>query len=182
MVVNQALEAIRAGDEGALGTLFDEVYDELVALARRQRRRWSGNDTLDTTSLVHESFLKLVDRSRFDWTDLRHFFAVAAKAMRHILIDYAQRQGAQKRGGGLRRVELGDAEAASRARQDTLVAVGRGLDQLAAVDARRASVFEYRFFLGLSVAETGEILEISQATVKRDWQLAAAFLKLQLEP
>jgi RNA polymerase sigma factor (TIGR02999 family) len=179
--VNAALDAARAGDEGALASLFTEVYDELHQLARRQRRRWSGNETLDTTALVHESYLKLVDRSRFQWADLRHFFAVAAKAMRHVLIDYAGKQRAQRRGGDRLRVELDEAHAASGAAQETLISLGAGLDELAKIDPRRASVFEYRFFLGLSVVETGELLAISPATVKRDWSLATAYLRVYLE-
>jgi RNA polymerase sigma factor (TIGR02999 family) len=180
--VTDALEAVKRGEEGALATLFGQVYDELHQLAHRQRQRWSGNETLDTTALVHESFLKLVDRSRFEWADLRHFFAVAAKAMRHILIDYAGKQSAQRRGGARRPISLDDVDAASSADLETLVALGAGLDELAAVDARRASVFEYRFFLGLEVSETAELLGISPATVKRDWTLAVAFLRVYAEP
>lgn len=179
-MVNAALESVRNGDESALATLFAKVYDELHELAHHQRRRWSGNETLDTTALVHESYLKLVDRTRFEWADLRHFFAVAAKAMRQILINYAEKQRAQKRGGDRRRVEFDDAHAASKAEQEMLVALGAGLDRLGEIDERRARVFEYRFFLGLSVAETAELLAVSPATVKRDWALASAFLKVHL--
>jgi RNA polymerase sigma factor (TIGR02999 family) len=178
--VGRALEAARRGEDGALAALYTAVYDELVELARRHRRRWSGNETIDTTGLVHESFLRLVDRTRFDWDDQRHFFAVAAKAMRHVLIDYAAKQGAVKRGGDQRRVDLDESVPAEALGSDVLVAVGAGLDQLAQLDPRGASVFEYRFFLGLSVDETAELLAISPATVKRDWALAAAFLQLHL--
>jgi RNA polymerase sigma factor (TIGR02999 family) len=180
-VVNAALESVRRGDEGALDTLFSEVYDELHHMARYQRQRWSGNNTLDTTALVHESYLKLVDRTRFEWADLRHFFAVATKAMRHILINYAEKQRAQRRGGDLRRVELDEQAAAATAEHETLVALGAGLDQLAAIDPRRATVFESRFFLGLSVEETADLLQISPATVKRDWTLAVAYLRVTVE-
>ena len=179
--VNQALDAVRRGDDGALASLFDEVYAELAVLAHRQRRRWVGQDTLDTSALVHDCFLKLADRDRLGCVDMRHFYAVAAKAMRHILIDYALRRGTRKRGGDRQRVDLTDAKLAAHATQETLVAVGVGLDRLAAMDPRRASVFECRFFLGMGVAETAETLGISPATVKRDWALAAAFLQVQLE-
>jgi RNA polymerase sigma factor (TIGR02999 family) len=180
-LVTEALESAREGDEAALATLYGEVYDELYQLARRQRRRWTGNETLDTTALVHESYLKLVDRSRFAWNDLRHFFAVAARAMRHILINYAEQARAAKRGGDRARIDLDDAMAASTAEQETLVILGAGVDELTRVDERRAQVFEYRFFLGLSVTETAELLDISPATVKRDWTMACAFLRVYLE-
>lgn len=180
--VAEALEAVRRGEPNGLAALYSVVYDDLVELARHHRRRWSGNDTLDTTGLVHESFLRLVGRERFDFESQRHFFAVAAKVMRHVLIDYAARQGAGKRGGDLRRIELDDGVSAQGAGPELLTAVGAGLDQLAALEPRQASVFEYRFFLGLSVEETADLLAISAATVKRDWSLAAAFLQLHLGP
>src|SRR5690606_15112610 len=109
--VSDALEAARRGDQEALSRLFTEVYDELHELAHLQRRRWSGNHTLDTTALLHESYLRLVDRSRFERRDLGHFFAVACKAMRHILIDYARTRQALKRGGDQEQVPLADAAA-----------------------------------------------------------------------
>ncbi|MBZ0110818.1 MAG: sigma-70 family RNA polymerase sigma factor [Thermoanaerobaculia bacterium] len=178
--VSAALEAVRRGEESGLATLYAAVYDDLREVAHRQRRRWIGNATLDTTSLVHESYLRLVGRNAFDWNDKRHFFAVAAKAMRHILIDYAEQQNALRRGGDHQRVTLADGDAATQAQPETLLALGAGLDELSATDARRATVFELRFFLGSSVLETAQLLDISPATVKRDWALAAAFLRLYL--
>lgn len=180
-LLNHCLEAARDGCDQAVAELFEHVYGELHGLARRQRRRWAGNHTMDTTSLLHESFVKLVDRDRFGWADLSHFFAVAAKAMRHILIDYAKRQRTRKRGGEHQRVDWTDRHGASPPSLATLVAVAGSLERLHRIDSRRAAVFEFRFFLGLSVAETAETLEISPATVKRDWTLAAAFLRTQLE-
>jgi RNA polymerase sigma factor (TIGR02999 family) len=179
--VNAALESALRGDEGAMATLFSEIYDELHRIAHFQRRRWSGNHTLDTTALVHESYLKLVDRGRFKYADLRHFFAVAARTMRHLLINYAERQRAQRRGGALHLIQFDEEDAAAGAEQEMLVVLGDGLDHLAAVDTRRATVFEWRFFLGFSVDETAELLQISPATVKRDWTLAVAFLRTTMK-
>lgn len=179
--VNDALEAVRRGDEAAMAALFAELYDELRELAHRQRRRWSGNHTIDTTALVHESYLKLVDKSRFQWKDLGHFFAVACKAMRHILVDYARGQKADKRGGGQQRLALDDAELGRAARQETMSALGEALDRLTEADPRRATVFEMRFFLGSSVEEIAELLGLSPATVKRDWALATSFVRMCME-
>ncbi|HLU67495.1 MAG TPA: ECF-type sigma factor [Kofleriaceae bacterium] len=179
--VSDALEAARRGDQEALSRLFTEVYDELHELAHLQRRRWSGNHTLDTTALLHESYLRLVDRSRFEWRDLGHFFAVACKAMRHILIDYARTRQALKRGGDQEQVPLADAAAGPGGDPEAVIALCEGLERLAAADPRQASVFELRFFLGLSVEETAELLAVSPATVKRDWLLASTFLRVSME-
>lgn len=180
-IINESLAAARAGCEVAVGELYEAVYTELHRLARSQRMRWSGNNTMDTTGLLHESFVKLVDRDRLECADLGHFFAVAAKAMRHILIDYAKKQRSAKRGGRRRRVELTETHAAPATGADTIVALATGLERLRCIDARRAAVFEHRFLLGLTVAETAETLDISPATVKRDWTLAACFLRDQME-
>jgi RNA polymerase sigma factor (TIGR02999 family) len=180
-VVNDALAAARRGDDAALSRLYAEVYDELHELARRQRRRWSGNDTLDTTALLHESYLRLIDRSRFGWHDLGQFFAVACKAMRHILIDYARGKRTLKRGGDQdQAICVPDADAGLPADQETVVALCEGIERLAVVDARQAGVFELRFFMGFSVEETAELLDISPATVKRDWLLASTFLRMSM--
>ena len=178
--VERALEALRRGDPQALPELYEMVYDELHAVARRQRGRWSGNDTIDTTALLHESFVKLLDASRFAPNDLRHFYSVAARAMRQVLLDYAQRQGARKRGGDRTRLSFLPEDGAREASQEVLAALSRAVDDLEAQDERRARVFEFRFFLGMSVAETADLLDISVATVKRDWALAAAFLRMHL--
>ena len=176
-----ALERARDGDTESMGLLFQSVYDELNRIARRQRLRWDGNDTLDTTALVHETYVKLVEHGKHDWDDIRHFYAVAAKAMRQLLINYAEKQRAKKRGGDQRRVEFKDNEPGQALEVETLLSLTKALDELAAIDQRHARVFEYRFFLGLKIDETAELLEISVATVKRDWALATAWLRLHWE-
>lgn len=177
----ETLEATRGGDENALPRLFAEMYDQLRELARLQRRRWSGNQTLDTTSLLHESYLRLVARSHLGWHDAGHFVAVACKAMRHILVDYARGKRAQKRGGENEPAPLRpDAHGAIPGDQAAVIALCEELERLAAADARQASVFELRVFLGFSVEETAELLAISPATVKRDWLLATSFLRMSM--
>ncbi len=180
-VANTALARARDGDDEGMQLLFHTVYDELNRMARSQRRRWSGNDTLDTTALVHETYLKLVERTNHDWVDLRHFYAVAAKAMRQLLLNYAERQKAQKRGGEHVHIELNENQVGKPMDIEALLALSKCLDELGKADPRRATVFEYRFFLGLSVDEVAELLETSPATVKRDWSLATAWLRLKWE-
>lgn len=179
--VRAALDGARHGDSSALAALYNEVYEELHRLASLQRRRWSGNHTLDTTALVHESYLKLTRRAQHTWADLRHFYATASRAMRQLLLNYAEGANARKRGGDLRRVELGDHPAAGPVDVTTLLSVSDALERLRHVDERRATVFEYRFFLGLAVDEVCGVLEISPATAKRDWTLAIAWLRMHID-
>ena len=176
-LINAALERAKEGDPEGTSLLFQTVYDELNRMARRQRLRWDGNDTLDTTALVHETYVKLSE-SGTQWESVRHFYAVAARAMRQLLINYAEKQRAKKRGGDLRRVEFDDSYAGKPLEIETLLSLISALDELATVDERRARVFEFRFLLGLSVAEVAELLEVSHATVKRDWTLATAWMRL----
>lgn len=178
----KARAATHSDDEAALPRLFAEAYDELRELARRQRRRWSGDETLDTTALLHESYLRLVDGSQLSWEDPGHFFAVACRAMRHTLIDYGRGKRARKRGGEREPAPLLlDAHGAAPGDQAAVIALCEELERLAAADARQASVFELRVFLGFSVEETAALLAISPATVKRDWLLATSFLRMSLE-
>lgn len=185
--VTGLLAACESGDRGALDELFSLVYEEMQSLARRQRRRWVGDHTLDTTALVHETYLKLVGRERLDVEGRAHFFALAAKAMRHILCDYARDQGARKRGGGLERVTLGDAPgvsepaASSRAPSDALLALDEAMRRLERTRPRQSRVVECRFFGGLTVEETATALGISPRTVKRDWAVAQAWLHREME-
>jgi RNA polymerase sigma factor (TIGR02999 family) len=184
--VARLLDGLATGDRDALDELFELVYGELKQLARRQRRRWHGNDTLDTTALVHEAYVKLVGQARIGVGSHAHFRALAARAMRHILCDYARDRGAQKRGGGLDRLPLQefdgalDAAASSQVRWGVLVELDHALRGLAEVDARAAQVVECRFFGGLSVEETATAMDISPRTVKRDWALAQAWLHREL--
>ena len=169
----------RGGDRGAFDRLFPLILGELRVLARRQLRRVGREQTLDTTALIHETYLKLVDQSRVAMQDRHHFFALAAKAMRHILVDEARRKGALKRGGAAKPVTLDDGVPAVE-RAAEVVAVDEALARLEEVDPRLGKIVELRFFGGLSVEETAATLDLSARTVKRDWQKARAFLYHEL--
>lgn len=168
------LAAARNGDDDALERAFALAYDELAALAHRQRRRWTGNATLDTVALVNEAYLKLVGPAPREVEGRAHFFALAAKAMRQILCNYARDQNALKRGGDAVRVTLSGLDVPDDA--PSLVDLDDALARLERVDARLAAVVECRFFGGLTVEETAEGLGVSARTVKRDWAMAQAWL------
>ena len=179
--VGRLLDELRGGNQAAFDELFPLVYDELRGLAGRQRRRWEGDETLDTTALVHEAYLKLAGQSAPEWRSRAHFLAVAATAMRQILIDYAKRKSAAKRGGSRAHVPLDDIEAALQgpsagAADGILAALDDSLRRLGQANARQMRIVECRFFGGMSVEETAEALRISPATVKRGWALAQAWL------
>lgn len=155
------------------------VYDELRILARAQLGRFRPGQTLDTTALVHEAYLKLVDRTRAEFKDRKHFFTVASLAMRQIVVDYARRNAAKKRGGGNVHTlldELDGSAVAVEAQAAELVALDDALNRLAQLDPRLARVVELRFFGGLSVEEAAEVMEVSIPTIKRDTRAARAFL------
>jgi RNA polymerase sigma factor (TIGR02999 family) len=170
------LLAWRAGDRNAVDRLFPLVYDELRRIAHRQLGRERADHTLGTTALVHEAYLKLVDQTRAQLTDRAHFFAVAARAMRRILVDYARRHRALKRGGAAGRVSLSDAALVASERADTLVALDEALTRLAELDDRLSQVVECRFFGGLTEEETAEALAVTARTVRRDWVKAKGWL------
>jgi RNA polymerase sigma factor (TIGR02999 family) len=174
------LRAVRNGDPRAADELFERVYGELHQIAGGQRRRWGGNETLNTTALVHEAYVKLVNQDVAAWNDRAHFFAVAAKAMRHILINYAERQVAAKRGGGAVHVPLSDADLVSPEAAEDLLALDEALTALTAVHERSSRVVECRFFGGFDIQETAHTLGISPATVSRDWAFASAWLRREL--
>lgn len=180
--VADLLAGARASDKGALEELFELVYEELHALAHAQRRRWSGNYTLNTTALVHEAYLKLAGSTARSWKDRAHFLAVAARAMRQILVNYAERQSAAKRGGEAVVLPLEAAQPASPATAEEILALDEALGRLESRSRRQARVVECRFFTGLDVTETAEVLGVSAATVKRDWALASAWLYQELRP
>ena len=173
------LRKARGGDEPAAAEFLPIVYDELRAIAGNLFKHQPGQ-TLQPTALVHEAFLKLVDQSGAAWQDRAHFMAVAAKAMRHVLIDHARERGAAKRGGGWKRVTLDVADGASEAKPIDLLALDEALGRLGELDSRQASVVEMRFFAGLSVRETAEVLGVSQRTVELDWKMARAWLSRAL--
>jgi RNA polymerase sigma factor (TIGR02999 family) len=174
------LQAHAAGDADALDRLLPQVYGELRRIARGRLRRERDDHSLATTDLVHEAFIKLVPLERVDWRNRSHFFAVASRAVRHVLIDHAMRRRALKRGSGARAVAL-DEQVPSAARPlDELIAVGQLLDRLEKLEPRQVRVVECRFFGGLSLDETAEALGISPATVSRDWTFARAWLHREL--
>ena len=170
------------GDRTALDRLMPLVYDELRALAARSLRSERSAHTLQGTALVHEAYLKLVDQRQVRWQDRAHFFAVAAQVMRRILVDHARRHGAAKRGGGVAALALEDvALAAAPGPTVDWVALDRALDRLATLDSRQARIVELRFFGGLTIEETAEVLRVSPATVKNEWSLARAWLHRELQ-
>jgi len=166
------LRAWGNGDQSALERLTLLVYDELHRLARTQMSRENEGHTLQTTALINEAYLRLVDFQGVRWQDRAHFFAVSAQLMRRILIDFARSRGSQKRGGGALQLSLDDAPAVSAQPDTDVVALDSALKALAAVDERKSKVVELRFFGGLSVEETAEVLRVSVETVMRDWKFA----------
>jgi RNA polymerase sigma factor (TIGR02999 family) len=178
--VTRVLQAVRGGDPHAAGELFRAVYDELHRIASGQRRRWDGNETLNTTALVHEAYLKLVRQEEADWESRAHFFAVAARAMRQILINYAERQVAAKRGGGAVHVSLTDGMTMAPEAAEELLALHEALGRLATVHERSSRVVECRFFGGFGIRDTAETLGVSAATVERDWAFASAWLRREM--
>ena len=165
---------LSAGESAAKDQLLPAVYDELRAIAHR--RLSVAGRALDTTELVHEAYLKMFDRTRLSLVDRRHFFAVAATAMRQILVDRARAWGRAKRGGGAVRLDVDPATLPTEDRIETILSLDDALRRLSTVDERLARVVELRFFGGLSVEETAEVLEVDPRTVKRDWRKARALL------
>jgi RNA polymerase sigma factor (TIGR02999 family) len=180
--VARLLETVERGDRAALDALFPLVYEELRRLASRERRRLPGNATLNTTALVHEAYLKLVDRPRASWESRVHFLATAARAMRQILIDYARRQHRQKRGGSAVKVTLEDLEGAgapgliSADDPALLLAFDEALREIERVNARQSQIVECLVFGGMTIEETAAALGISTASVSRGWAVARARL------
>jgi RNA polymerase sigma factor (TIGR02999 family) len=181
------LRAWGGGDAAALNQLTPLVYDELRRLARRYMRNERAGNTLQTTALVNEAYLRLVDAKNMGWQDRVHFFAVSAQIMRRILVDAARARASAKRGGQVKRVNhstafnLDEIPDVSSGRDRELVAIDDALNTLAEMDPRKARVIELRFFGGLSVEETAEVLKISPQSVLRDWKLAKAWLTRELK-
>ena len=168
------------GDAGALDRLLPLVHQELHRLAVRYMRRERADHTLQATALVNEAYLRLVDISRIQWKDRGHFLAVAAQAMRRILVDFARQRHSQKRGGDLVPVNLDDATGLAGETGPDLVALNDALTTLASFDPRMSQVVELRFFGGLTVEETASVLDVSPETVMRDWKTAKAWLLREL--
>jgi RNA polymerase sigma-70 factor, ECF subfamily len=168
------------GDEGAFERLIPLVYRELHQIARRHIRRERHDHSLQATALVNEAYLRLVDTKRVAWQDRVHFLAVAARVMRHILVDHARAVRAHKRGGAAATVTFDEALLVTSEPDQDLVALDEALDALAAFDERKSRVIELRFFGGLSVEETASVLNVSPDTVMRDWRLAKVWLRREM--
>ena len=177
--ITQYLFAARHGDRFALDQVFSRVYEEVRRIADAQVRRAGGENTLSTTAVVHEAYIKLAGGAVVEWEDRVHFFSVAARAMRQVLLNHARSHLTKKRGGG-RPLSLDDATIAIDARAAELVEMDTALDRLALLDERLGRVVELRYFGGLSVEETASILGVTDRTIKRDWQTARAFLYREL--
>jgi len=174
--VTQLLKNWGNGDGEALEKLMPLVYDELHRLARRYLRRERSDHTLQSTALVHEAYLRMVDQKNVRWQNRAHFFGVAAQSIRHILVDHARSHLAAKRGAGAAKLSLDEAIGVPQKKEVDLLALDRALEGLAALDPQQGKIVELRFFGGLSIEETAEVLHISTATVKRDWVMAKAWL------
>jgi RNA polymerase sigma factor (TIGR02999 family) len=179
--VTDLLVAWRNGNQDALAQLVPLVHDELRRMAHAYLVGERADHTLRTTALVNEAYLRLVNISRVQWQDRAQFFAAAAGSMRRILVDYARRYRADKRGGGRAHLPLDEATLLVEERAETLIALDEALDRLAALDTRLCRVVECRYFAGLSDEETGEVLGVTTRTVRRDWVKARAWLYAQLE-
>ena len=179
--VTELLRAWSDGDDGALERLMPLVEAELRRLARGYMARERRGHTLQATALVHEAFLRLTDAQHLQWQDRAHFLGISARLMRRVLVDHARSRGYRKRGGGAQRVTLNEGLVATPEPALDVVVLDRALEKLAAVDERKSRVIELRFFGGLSVEETAEVLQVSPDTVKRDWRLAKLWLLRELE-
>ena len=168
------------GDQAALDRLLPLVYDELHRLARSYMRRERSDHTLQTTALVHEAYLRLVGQQNIHWQSRVHFFAAAAQVMRHILVDHARSRRRVKRGDGMPEVSLDEGAIISEERADELLAVNDALISLTVLDPRKSRVFELRYFGGMSVDEAAKALQVSPATVARDWRMAKAWLRREM--
>ncbi len=174
--VTRLLARWKDGDEAALQELVPIVHAELRRLARRQMAGEGPGHTLQPTALVNEAYLRLVNLKRMQWQDRVHFFAMSSRLMRRILVDFARSRGYQKRGGGVKQVSLTHALEVAEGQPTDVVALNDALEALALVDERTSRVVELRFFGGLSVEETAEVLNVSRETVKRDWKFAKMWL------
>ncbi len=179
--VTQLLIAYSNGNRSALDQLLPMVYRELRRIAELRMRRERPDHTLNATALVHEAYIKLMDQGDVSWQNRAHFFAISSRLMRQILIDYARKHNAEKRGGGAPDTLLEGKEISLGERADELLALDEALEQLATFDERLARVVEYRFFGGLTIEETAAVLDISPMTVKRDWRKAKAWLYRELK-
>jgi RNA polymerase sigma factor (TIGR02999 family) len=178
--LTQLLVEYRNGDRGAFDRLVPLVYPDLQRIARAHLRRLPSGQTLETNGLVHEAWMKLVDRTRADWQDRVHFLAVASRAMRQVVVDYARRRRAGKRGGGARALQLDESSLAVEAQADWLLTLDTALERLGEHNPRLVRVVECRYFAGLGEEETAGVLGVSLRTAQRDWLRARAWLREEL--
>ncbi len=174
--VTQLLLAWNAGDKAALDQLIPIVYEELHRIARRYMHKERGGHQLQTTALLNETYLRLIDVRQTEWQNRAHFFAIAARLMRQVLVDFARQQHFQKRGGGAVQVSLAEALTIEAKANQDVVALDEALHKLAQLDERKSQVVELRFFGGLTEEEIAEVLHVSTDTVRRDWRLAKSWL------
>jgi RNA polymerase sigma factor (TIGR02999 family) len=178
--VTQLLQAWCRGNQEALDRLIPLVHDELHRLAHRYMQRERPGHTLQTSALLNEDYLRLIDVTQVEWQNRAHFFAISANLMRRILVDFARSRGYQKRGGHISKVEIDEGRIPSPHKGADLIALDDALNALTAFDPRQARVVELRFFAGLSEEETAEVLGVSSRTVKRDWTMAKAWLAREM--
>lgn len=179
--VTELLHQWRNGDKDALDKLTPLVYDELHRLAHRYISRERPGHTLQTTALLNEAYVRLVDQNEVEWQNRSHFFGVAAQVMRHILVDYARQHISAKRGGDFQKLALDDGSIVSRERAVELVALDEAMQALNEIYPRRSKVVELRYFGGLNNKEASELLNVSEATIERDWRFARAWLYRELQ-
>jgi RNA polymerase sigma factor (TIGR02999 family) len=180
--VTRLLVQVRDGDTGAMDRLLPLVYGELRRVAGRQLRRERGEHTLGASALIHEAYLKLVDQAQVDWKSREHFFAVAARAMRQVLIDYARKRNAEKRGADWDRTTFDKKQIGFDTPLEEVLALDAALGRLDQIDPRLRRVVEYRFFCGLTEQETADLLQVNVRTIQRDWLKARAWLYKELYP
>lgn len=178
--VTQILQDLKDGKGEASEKLLPLVYDELRRLASGYMRRERSDHTLQATALVHEAYLRLIDQTQTDWKDRAHFFGIAARLMRQILVDHAREHNAQKRGGEVTKLSVDEAISFADEKDVDLVALDDSLKTLATFDQQQSRIVELRFFSGLTIEETAEVLNISPSTVKREWGLAKAWLRREI--
>ncbi|HEU0253711.1 MAG TPA: sigma-70 family RNA polymerase sigma factor [Pyrinomonadaceae bacterium] len=178
--ITELLASYGRGDKESLDRLMPIVYEELRRQAARYLRREQPGNTLQTTALIHEAYVRLVDQRNTQWQNRAHFFGIAAQMMRRILVDHARAKKRVKRGGSEIRVSLSDATVAAKEQDLDVVALDAALERLALIDEQQSRVVELRFFSGLSVEETAEVMGISKSTVKREWSMARAWLHREL--
>jgi RNA polymerase sigma-70 factor (ECF subfamily) len=180
--VTELLKRAQAGDRDSLDSILPMVYDELRAVARRQLALERSDHTLQPTALVHEAYIRLLEQTQVDWQNRLHFFSIASQMMRRILVNYAVERNAKKRGDGATKVQLDDAASFGKPDETLdIVLLDQVLESLATLDERQARIVELRFFGGMTIEETAAVLEISPATVKREWQMAKAWLQVQMQ-